>query len=132
MIKLKTPNSMEIAGQPAVITYVPELNAFRGKFLGLSGYCDFVSDSIQGLQKEGELSLREYLEDCKAAGIEPYARKGLNLFCTRIRLNTRNFPCESILRIVKLRVLSRMRVKVLIFSVRAYGSIPATFPARVS
>ena len=54
MIKLKTPNSMEIAGQPAVITYVPELNAFRGKFLGLSGYCDFVSDSIQGLQKEGE------------------------------------------------------------------------------
>lgn len=53
MIKLKTPNSMEIAGQPAVITYVPELNAFRGKFLGLSGYCDFVSDSIQGLQKEG-------------------------------------------------------------------------------
>ncbi len=75
MIKLKTPNSMEIAGQPAVITYVPELNAFRGKFLGLSGYCDFVSDSIQGLQKEGELS------------------------------------CESILRIVKLRVLSRMRVQ---------------------
>ena len=75
MIKLKTPNSMEIAGQPAVITYVPELNAFRGKFLGLSGYCDFVSDSIQGLQKEGEL------------------------------------PCESILRIVKLRVLSRMRVQ---------------------
>ncbi|NEM28446.1 type II toxin-antitoxin system HicB family antitoxin, partial [Escherichia coli] len=62
MIKLKTPISMEIAGQPAVITYVPELNAFRGKFLGLSGYRDFVSDSIQGLQKEGELSLREYLE----------------------------------------------------------------------
>lgn len=52
MIKLKTPNSMEIAGQPAVITYVPELNAFRGKFTGLSGYCDFVSDSIQGLQKK--------------------------------------------------------------------------------
>lgn len=75
MIKLKTPNSMEIAGQPAVITYVPELNAFRGKFLGLSGYCDFVSDSIQGLQKK------------------------------------ESFPCESILRIVKLRVLSRMRVQ---------------------
>ena len=75
MIKLKTPNSMEIAGQPAVITYVPELNAFRGKFLGLSGYCDFVSDSIQGRKKKG------------------------------------SFPCESILRIVKLRVLSRMRVQ---------------------
>ena len=58
MIKPKTPNSMEIAGQPAVINYVPELNAFRGKFLGLSGYCDFVSDSILGLQQEGEISLQ--------------------------------------------------------------------------
>ncbi|AST77799.1 TPA: type II toxin-antitoxin system HicB family antitoxin [Citrobacter freundii] len=75
MIKLKMPNAMEIAGQPAVINYVPELNAFRGKFLGLSGYCDFVSDSIQGLQKEGELSLREYLDDCREAGIEPYAQQ---------------------------------------------------------
>lgn len=35
MIKPKTPNSMEIAGQPAVINYVPELNAFRGKFPGI-------------------------------------------------------------------------------------------------
>ena len=89
MIKLKTPNSMEIAGQPAVITYVPELNAFRGKFLGLSGYCDFVSDSIQGLQKEGELSLREYLEDCKAAGIEPYART------EKIKTFTLRYPAVS-------------------------------------
>ena len=73
MIKPKTPNSMEIAGQPAVINYVPELNAFRGKFLGLSGYCDFVSDSIQGLQQEGEISLQEYLAACHEAGIEPSA-----------------------------------------------------------
>ncbi|HGE8303313.1 type II toxin-antitoxin system HicB family antitoxin [Serratia nevei] len=70
-----TPNTMEIAGQPAIISYVPEIGAFRGKFLGLSGYCDFVSDSIQGLKVEGEISLREYLEDCSAAGIEPYARQ---------------------------------------------------------
>lgn len=73
MSKVSTPNSIDIAGQPAVISYVSELGAFRGKFLGLSGYCDFVSDSIQGLKKEGETSLREYLEDCRAAGIEPYA-----------------------------------------------------------
>ncbi len=75
MNKLVPPNSIDIAGQPAVISYVPELGAFRGKFLGLSGYCDFVSDSILGLKKEGEISLREYLEDCSAAGIEPYARQ---------------------------------------------------------
>lgn len=30
--------------------------------------------AFRGCKKEGELSLREYLEDCKAAGIEPYAR----------------------------------------------------------
>ncbi|MGO3396953.1 MAG: type II toxin-antitoxin system HicB family antitoxin [Serratia proteamaculans] len=70
-----TPNTMEIAGQPAIISYVPEISAFRGKFLGLTGYCDFVSDSIQGLKTEGEISLREFLEDCSAASIEPYTRQ---------------------------------------------------------
>lgn len=75
MTKVTTPNAMSIAGQPAVISFVPELGMFRGKFLGLSGYCDFVSDSIQGLHKEGEISLREYLEDCSATGIEPYSRQ---------------------------------------------------------
>lgn len=74
MTKVTTPNTMVIAEQPAVISYVPELGMFRGKFLGLSGYCDFVSDSIQGLTKEGEISLREYLEDCSATGVEPYVR----------------------------------------------------------
>jgi predicted HicB family RNase H-like nuclease len=66
---------MEIAGQPAIISYVPEIGMFRGKFLGLSGYCDFISDSIQGLHKEGEISLREYLEDCSTNGIEPFAQQ---------------------------------------------------------
>ena len=46
-------NLATVAGQPAVITYVPEINLFRGRFTGLSGYCDFVSDSVQGLHKEG-------------------------------------------------------------------------------
>lgn len=75
MSKISTPNTMEIAGQPAVISYVPEIGAFRGKFIGLTGYCDFVSDSIQGLRKEGETSLREYLDDCRSAGLEPYVRQ---------------------------------------------------------
>ncbi|MFV8800299.1 type II toxin-antitoxin system HicB family antitoxin [Yersinia sp. LJYL362] len=72
---IAAPNTMNVAGQPALITYVPEIGMFRGKFLGLSGYCDFVSDSIQGLQKEGEISLREYLDDCQSSGIEPYANQ---------------------------------------------------------
>ncbi|MBN3343197.1 type II toxin-antitoxin system HicB family antitoxin [Pectobacterium brasiliense] len=72
---LNTPNTMVVSGQPAIISYVPEMGMFRGKFIGLSGYCDFVADSINGLRSEGEISLREYLEDCQENGIEPYERE---------------------------------------------------------
>lgn len=69
------PNTMVICGQPALITWVPEISLFRGKFLGLSGYCDFVADSAMGLMQEGEISLKAYLADCKESGIEPYERE---------------------------------------------------------
>lgn len=69
---VNTPNTMVVAGQPAIISFIPELGAFRGKFLGLSGYCDFVADSYAGLKKEGEISLTEYLADCKENSIDPY------------------------------------------------------------
>ena len=67
-----------VDGQPAVITYVPEINLFRGRFTGLSGDCDFVSDSVQGLHKEDEISLREYLVECAASCIHPYAEQEKN------------------------------------------------------
>lgn len=86
MTKQLKPNTIIIAGQPAVINYVPELNAFRGKFLGLTGYCDFVSDSIQGLKQEGEISLHEYVEDCKNAGIEPFSAQ------ERVKTFTLRYP----------------------------------------
>jgi len=69
---LNAPNIMLIDGQPALISYVPELGMFRGKFLGLSGYCDFVADSIEGLKSEGQTSLAEYIEDCRENGTEPF------------------------------------------------------------
>lgn len=69
------PNTMVICGQPALIAWIPEINQFRGKFLGLSGYCDFVADSAPGLIHEGEISLKEYLADCKTNGIDPYERE---------------------------------------------------------
>lgn len=69
------PNTMVINGQPAVVNFVAELGAFRGKFLGLSGYCDFIADSIDGLKREGEISLRDYLTDCHASGIDPYEQE---------------------------------------------------------
>ncbi|AIR61972.1 DNA repair protein [Cedecea neteri] len=69
------PNIMIICGQPALITWVSDINLFRGKFLGLTGYCDFVADSASGLIREGETSLQCYLEDCSTAGIEPFEKE---------------------------------------------------------
>ncbi|MFC0227211.1 type II toxin-antitoxin system HicB family antitoxin [Serratia aquatilis] len=108
MTKPAKPNTMEIAGQPAVISYVPEIDMFRGKFLGLSGYCDFVSDSIQGLQKEGELSLREYLDDCSAAGIEPYTKQ------EKIKTFTLRYPESFGERLIRAAAESQVSVNAFI------------------
>jgi len=80
------PNAMVINGQPAVVNFIAELGAFRGKFLGLSGYCDFVADSIEGLKREGEISLRAYLTDCQDSGIDPYEQE------EKVRTFTLRYP----------------------------------------
>ncbi|MBZ6767390.1 type II toxin-antitoxin system HicB family antitoxin [Klebsiella oxytoca] len=67
---------MEIEGHFAVISFVPALGSFQGRFIGLSGHCDFLGDSIQRLISEGKASLREYLKDCKDAHVDPYERQG--------------------------------------------------------
>jgi len=102
MTKALPLNTITIAGQPAIVSYVPELKAFRGRFLGLTGYCDFVSDNVQGLTNEGEISLREYIEDCKSAGIEPFAQQEkVKTFTLRYpesfgeRLNQAAAECET-------------------------------------
>lgn len=65
-------NLMTIKNQKAVISFDPEINMFRGEFVGLSGGADFYADNVKDLIREGETSLSIYLEDCEAAGIEPY------------------------------------------------------------
>ena len=54
---IKSTNIMIINGHPASVVYGSEISAFRGQFLDVNGYCDFVADSIEGLQKEGAISL---------------------------------------------------------------------------
>ncbi len=76
MSKTALTNIMEIADHSALISFLPAVGAFRGKFIGLSGHCEFFADSIQGLMREGEASLREYLEDCMNAHVDPYDRQG--------------------------------------------------------
>ena len=57
-------NTMEIEGYRAVIRYDPEIEMFRGEFLGLNGGADFYACDIEGLHKEGSLSLKVFLEMC--------------------------------------------------------------------
>ena len=65
-------NILEIDDQKAFISFDPELEVFRGEFLGLSGGADFYATTVDGLLSEGRNSLEVYLELCREKGIEPY------------------------------------------------------------
>lgn len=64
-------NTMEINGFKATINYDPDIDMFRGEFLGLNGGADFYTKDIDGLHKEGDISLQVFLEMCEEEGIEP-------------------------------------------------------------
>lgn len=55
----------------AVIQYDPDINLFRGEYIGLNGGADFHGKDIDGLRKEGEISLKVFLDMCREDGIEP-------------------------------------------------------------
>lgn len=65
-------NMIEIQGHKAVIDYDPELELFRGEFVGLSGGADFYAADITGLKTEGAKSLEVYLAECEANQIDPF------------------------------------------------------------
>ena len=64
-------NIMEFDGYRAVIQYDPEIEMFRGEFIGLNGGADFYAKDIDGLHREGQLSLKVFLEMCQEDGVEP-------------------------------------------------------------
>ncbi len=64
-------NIMEIDGYQAVIQYDPDIDMFRGEFIGLNGGADFYAKDIDTLRKEGEISLKVFLEMCREDGVEP-------------------------------------------------------------
>ena len=64
-------NVMMIDGQQAVITYDPDIEMFRGEFVGLNGGADFYASDVAGLHHEGELSLSAFMDECAKRGIEP-------------------------------------------------------------
>ncbi|PLR31219.1 type II toxin-antitoxin system HicB family antitoxin [Chimaeribacter arupi] len=65
-------NTLKIDGHMAVITFDPEIEMFRGEFVGLNGGADFYAYSVEELKKEGSISLAVFLDECRKDGIEPY------------------------------------------------------------
>ena len=43
-------NTMEIDGYRAIVQYDPEIDMFRGEFVGLNGGADFYANDIAGLE----------------------------------------------------------------------------------
>ena len=76
-------NQMTINGHIAVISFVPDVGLFRGEFVGLNGGADFYADSVEGLHKEGEASLKVFLQVCQEQGVEPY-KNFSGKFITRV------------------------------------------------
>lgn len=64
-------NTMEIEGYRAIIQYDPDIELFRGEFIGLNGSADFYAKDIDGLRKEGHISLKVFIDMCKEDGVEP-------------------------------------------------------------
>ena len=66
----------------ALITYDPDIDMFRGEFIGLNGGADFYAKNIDELKKEGQISLDVFLNMCKQDGVPP--RKSLGKFALRL------------------------------------------------
>ena len=63
-------------GYKAVIAYDPEIEMFRGEFVGLNGAADFYASDLEGLKREGKISLEVFLEVCAEKGIAPKKQAG--------------------------------------------------------
>ncbi len=64
-------NTMEIQNYKAIIQYDSTLDMFRGEFVGLNGGADFYASNIKDLHKEGEKSLKVFIEMCCEEDINP-------------------------------------------------------------
>ena len=65
-------NQMTINGVKAVITYDSDIDLFRGEFIGLNGGADFYAVDTEGLRREGEISLKVFMDACHEDGAEPF------------------------------------------------------------
>ena len=64
-------NIMDIKGYKALIAFDPESNLFRGDFIDLNGGADFYAADVKSLRREGEISLKVFLEMCREDNVVP-------------------------------------------------------------
>lgn len=64
-------NVMEVNGYKALIAFDPDSNQFRGEFIDLNGGADFYAANVKSLRREGETSLKVFLDMCREDGVEP-------------------------------------------------------------
>ncbi|MDR2187351.1 MAG: type II toxin-antitoxin system HicB family antitoxin [Azonexus sp.] len=64
-------NTMNINGYQAIIVFDPDLQVFRGEFIGLNGGADFYASDVEGLRREGAISLKVFLDACAEDGVAP-------------------------------------------------------------
>ena len=70
-------NIMEFEnGYKAAIAYDPEIEMFRGEFVGLNGSADFYAKDTDGLKREGAISLNVFLKMCAEDGVSPRRAQG--------------------------------------------------------
>ena len=69
---------MEVKGYKALIAFDPETNRFRGVFIDLHGGADFYAATVKSLRREGETSLKVFLDMCREDGVEPQFAKITN------------------------------------------------------
>ena len=55
-------------GYKAVIAYDPEIEMFRGEFVGLNGAADFYAADLEGLKREGKVCAEKGIAPKKQAG----------------------------------------------------------------
>ncbi|WP_151993696.1 type II toxin-antitoxin system HicB family antitoxin [Buttiauxella massiliensis] len=65
-------NIIKIDGHTAIVSFDPDIEMFRGEFVGLNCGADFYAYSVQELKTEGAESLKFFLDTCRAKNIEPY------------------------------------------------------------
>ena len=80
-------NIMLIDGYQAVISFSPDQDLFRGEFVNLNGGADFFAKDVDGLHREGKISLDIFLKVCERKGIEPRKKFSGN-FSLRLDANT--------------------------------------------